>query len=584
MFFGRIITSPRNNLSPQKALDLAKVYLEVALKIEDKDLALVLCYDTEISLSQAKRAAKHKGDHAVVKEAAVTYINLGKFLASRGHSNEAKVSYKKAEKLGVNVHDPVQPTRVSHLGSTLDPPLDIRLSTEASQTSSIVNISQVSGSVHASLDHHEQRHGTVDIPADIFAANVRPPSVEYKLPGPDERLVNTHQLAACLYLLQANLSPDDILDPTVDNWLQSTKNDADEQERLTTMATEVIRAFKRDEIKDAKVVSEVVYLAPVLNDEAFRDLLSEFYSGIDHSGLLKVHQLEGLAQLIQNVDQSHLNADDLVKILGHLSERLKDTHKQATGHVYQLVLAVSYVLDAMADTKVKGLDRDKLHEPLSSYLDKLKNSSDPYFVYQAAYASQALLLVPDKETTWQAFMRRSGKVIQGVSGLMKAAKGLDLDRCKKELNDIQKNLGGASKVIELVKGVYDDATLLVVSGKGLWDTLKKGLSFEHKRDWYSALRAADALIRDGDLTTFRKLVCEAPCRLDPAFQWGVCQRLGEIAANPLLDTDNRRSAVAFLGEIYRNDEVWGQEASVKKWILNILMQLTSTSGTGSQRK
>jgi hypothetical protein len=100
MFFGGIITSPRNNLSPQKTLDLAKAYLEVALKIEDKDIALVLCYDTEISLSQAKRAAKHKGDRAVIKEAAVTYINLGKFLASRGHSNEAKVSYKKAEKLG----------------------------------------------------------------------------------------------------------------------------------------------------------------------------------------------------------------------------------------------------------------------------------------------------------------------------------------------------------------------------------------------------------------------------------------------------------------------------------------------------
>jgi len=76
------------------------------------------------------------------------------------------------------------------------------------------------------------------------------------------------------------------------------------------------------------------------------------------------------------------------------------------------------------------------------------------------------------------------------------------------------------------------------------DSLKQGLSFERKRDWYSALRGADAL------ATFRKLVCEAPCRLDAAFQWGVCQRLGVIAVSPLWDAGARRNAIEFLGEIY----------------------------------
>jgi len=144
--------------------------------------------------------------------------------------------------------------------------------------------------------------------------------------------------------------------------------DADEQERLHTMATEIIRAFKRDEIKDAKIVAEVVCLAPVLNKDAFNDLLREFYSGIDNSGLLNCHQVEGLAQLIQGADPGHLSADDLVKILGLLSTRLRDTHQQSTQHIHRLTMAVSHVLDAMADTKVTGLDREKLHEPLSIYL------------------------------------------------------------------------------------------------------------------------------------------------------------------------------------------------------------------------
>lgn len=93
--------------------------------------------------------------------------------------------------------------------------------------------------------------------------------------------------------------------------------------------------------------------------------------------------------------------------------------------------------------------------------------------------------------------------------------------------------------------------------------LKEGLSFERKRDWYSALRGADTLIRDGELATFRKLIYDAPCRLDPAFQWSMCQRLGEISAN-MWDTNTRRDAIAFLGEIYQNDDTWGQQTNVKQ--------------------
>jgi hypothetical protein len=35
-------------------------------------------------------------------------------------------------------------------------------------------------------------------------------------------------------------------------------------------------------------------------------------------------------------------------------------------------LTASHVLDAMADTNVNGLDREKLHAPLMSYLETLK--------------------------------------------------------------------------------------------------------------------------------------------------------------------------------------------------------------------
>ncbi|KAF9363411.1 hypothetical protein BGX34_004194 [Mortierella sp. NVP85] len=534
MVFSNIVSSPLGSLSLQHALDLVHIYLENASQASQSDIALVLCHDAEVALTQAKKAAKRNKDQAVLHGIAVAYIGLGKELDNRGRSCEAQESYKKAEKWGL------------------------------AQTQTLEK-------------KHKQANLIATIPQHIFAENIPPPSTVTKLPEVDGRLLNTPQLACCLSLLRASHSLDDALEPIARGWIQAVEKDNDEQERLKVLSLDVIRAYKRDELKDAKVVSEVVSLAPVLEKEAFRDLLKEFYGGIDRPGLLDFHQLDGLAQMIQSADPGYLDADDLVKILGLLSTRLQDTHQQSLKHIYQLTLTASCVLDAMADTKVSGLDREKLHEPLSSYLDTLRGSQDPYLVYQAAYAYQALQCIPDDETLWQATLRRTGKVIQGVSGLVSAVKGLDLIEFIDGLKDIQQGLAGVSEVVQMVQS----ATSLIESGQGFMDGLKEGFSFKRKCAWYPALRGADALIRDGEFATFKNLVCEAPCRLDPAFQWGVCQRLGEIAANPMWDSLTRRSAVAFLAEMYRNDQDWDQQA-IKEWILIILMRVAS-SAEGTQQ-
>ncbi|KAF9348198.1 hypothetical protein BGX34_002626, partial [Mortierella sp. NVP85] len=247
MVFGSIVTSPRSSLSPRQTLDLAKAYLEVAYHATDPDVALVLCHDTEISLHQAKKAVKRAEDQNVIKDIAVTYIDLGNLLEKRGHANEAKVSYKKAGKLGVNVQDSSRLTTTSRPSSTVGSFKGSSLPTGTSQSSSSVDVSP---------DQRKQHRDISSIPAHIFAENVRPPVAEYKLPEPDERLSNTPQLAGCLYLLQPNRSPDDILEPAAQNWLHTISKDADEQTRLRTIGTEVIRAFKRDEFKDTKVVAE----------------------------------------------------------------------------------------------------------------------------------------------------------------------------------------------------------------------------------------------------------------------------------------------------------------------------------------
>jgi hypothetical protein len=100
MVFGGIVTSPRGTLSPSQALELARVYLENANQMEDAKISLVLCHDTEVSLSQAKRTAKHANDPTLKEGIANAYIGLGKLLHDRGHHVEAQTSFKKAQKLG----------------------------------------------------------------------------------------------------------------------------------------------------------------------------------------------------------------------------------------------------------------------------------------------------------------------------------------------------------------------------------------------------------------------------------------------------------------------------------------------------
>lgn len=472
----------------------------------------------------------------------------------------------------VNVQDPGQPTKPS--GPIDTPQQPGGAATNPQRVKAVSN--------PPPQDQKKQPRNVAKVSANIFVENLPPPKVVFKPLEADERLDSTPQLVCCLGLLQASQSPDDILDPVARKWWRAVEKDVEERERLHGMATEIIRAFKQNDIKDAKAVAEVVCLAPVLGGGPFRILLQEFFSGIDHSKLLNFYHLEGLAQVIQGADPGHLQSDDLIKILELLSDRLLNTHEDSTDHMHQLTLAVSNVLDAMAETSVTGLDREKLHEPLSAYLKGFQGSKDPFMVYQAAYAHQALLCVPDNETTWQAAMRRTGKVVQGVAGLVSAVKGLDLDQFLEGLGSIQQGLSGMAEIVNVAKTAYEGVVSLKESGQDLMASLKEGFSLDQKRAWYSALRGIDTLIRDGELATFRELICEASCRREAAFQWGVCQRLGVIAANPSWDATTRRSAIALLGEIYRNDETWGQQASVKQWILNILMQLASSSGTGSQ--
>jgi thymidylate kinase len=102
-----IVPSHIGSLSLQQALELTNVYLENAYRTRDPDVALVLCHDAEVALSQAKKANRKHGTHTndtkyqeLQAGVATAFIDLGKYLERRGYKSESVAICKKAEKWG----------------------------------------------------------------------------------------------------------------------------------------------------------------------------------------------------------------------------------------------------------------------------------------------------------------------------------------------------------------------------------------------------------------------------------------------------------------------------------------------------
>ncbi|KAF9175882.1 hypothetical protein BGX21_005367 [Mortierella sp. AD011] len=356
------------------------------------------------------------------------------------------------------------------------------------------------------------------------------------------------------------------------SWSEDIRNSLYDQGQLQTLSTEAVRTFAWDKLEITEE-AEVASPADVPKQDEFRRLLQAFIEGIEQSTLLEVHSLDGLVHIIKNHPQENFDTDDLIKILSLLGGRL-NTHQQFMQYTLRLATAVSRALDSMVDSQVEGIDFPRLHEPLSDYLKRLQQSSNPCLVFQAAYAYQALQYIPDDKSILKSMMRCTGRVTQGISGATTAAKSLELKQFIEGLQDTQDGLEREVKPIAIIGKSYQNSEKLAGSGHRFLECLREGFSFSRKSAWYPALRGLDTLLQEDRVVAFEELIREAPCRHNPAFQWGVCQRLGEMAANPVWDTVTRKGAVSLLGELYTDDSRWGKQIDVKQWILHILVELT----------
>ncbi|KAF9435370.1 hypothetical protein BGZ76_006434 [Entomortierella beljakovae] len=577
-----------NNLSIESILEQVNKYLEDAFNETNPAAAFKHGGRAKALLKDAERTHTKKTSSLVHRKGIADAYHRHKILLEKlGHHDRALKSHAKAEKWGnvqVSIHSIGSSYSFNNSKYSIRELLNPKSAVPCIPTEYVALHPDTPQHIvpqqnQQDLTRDRPLNIAVDTPAQseevsetacsVFGHNITPPITRYTLPETAKQITSTPQLAYCLSLLNPLLVSKEELTESEYSWTVAKFNDPDEKEQFLTMATDIIRAFVRDELKKPNVVAEVVSLAAVLDQDDYRKLLQAFIDGINQSLLLEIHLLDGLAQLIRNAGPGYIDADDFVKILELLNSCLKDTHQQSTGYIYRLTLTISQVLDSMVDSQVQDLCREQLHEPLSDYLRVLQSSSDPYLIYQASYAYQALQYIPDDETILQAMVRRTGKVVRGVSGVVSAVKAMDVVCFIDGLREIQGGLSGMGTALSLTKDAYNNSKVSADSRGGFIASLKEDLKNIRRSAWYPLLRGLDRLIQEGRFVEFEKLVREAPCRYNPAFQWGLGQRLGEIAASTIWPDSTRKSAVTFMRELSM-DATWNQQPDVKQWILCIV--------------
>lgn len=94
-----------------------------------------------------------------------------------------------------------------------------------------------------------------------------------------------------------------------------------------------------DSLKSSVKISEVVLLAPSLDQEYYRKLLNCLIADFEVANLQEIDLFEGLDQVIQPAGPDNLYPDDLIKVLRTLRTHFQDIHKQSPKHLHHLIVA-----------------------------------------------------------------------------------------------------------------------------------------------------------------------------------------------------------------------------------------------------
>ncbi|KAH2345388.1 hypothetical protein KXW91_006727, partial [Aspergillus fumigatus] len=306
--------------------------------------------------------------------------------------------------------------------------------------------------------------------------------------------------------------------------LTSSDCDPEERKALEALAKSMIKVFQDN--RRLLYVPEAAELSSAVTGEDYHNLVVAFANaiikGTSDGNILDQKLLMNYAYVLQHA-KGILSAAtaQLGPVVVSLQKRLEGAINQAgngTQYQLQLVCTLSAVLDAMIDLKIYGLDRVALHEPLREQLDNLASHQEIRLAQAATYAREALVGLPNNESSYHAFLRHAYTIAQGAAKVAGAVPTMDLSKLMDAIPDLM-------NVPDLIKSVIDVATDVynVYNGIGM---MAKGMKpLPKQKNWYVALRYTDMLIQAKAFRKLEEFIRGVPCCQGKEFLCGLYAQL-----------------------------------------------------------
>ena len=270
-------------------------------------------------------------------------------------------------------------------------------------------------------------------------------------------------------------------------------------------------------------VPEAAALSAVARSKDYEDLLRAFQNAVTNGtmdgNVLDPEILLGLGRIL-GCAKNNVGANiPLGSVLRSLRKRLESAVEEAEGErQYQLIHAVSSVLDVMNEVKTTGLDQEQLHGPLLKKLSTLSIHEEIHLSQAASYAYQALLGISDNEGPWVALWRNAYTVTGGVASVAGAVFTMDPSKLLEGLETLQNMPDLINSMIKVIKEVGD----LLNATRNTAETLKFS---QKQKSWYLALRFMALLIHANAFEYLKYFVLRVPCLKEKDFLCGIFAQL-----------------------------------------------------------
>ncbi|MCX8565550.1 MAG: NACHT domain-containing protein [Glomeribacter sp. 1016415] len=334
------------------------------------------------------------------------------------------------------------------------------------------------------------------------------------------------------------------------------KTNLEESDKLLELAYDIVRLFS-EEPRRSEIMREIAPLSKIANANFYRELISKTVEVFARSQLLMLPAVAtGLAVMIQNCpEEANLCSTELLRILSNCLENgCKSGEKE---HLLSLLQVTSQLLDAMVQSIIKKdrsikISRDDLQVPLKKVLDELGKNGNEELAYQARYAYQALIHIPNDESRGAQAWRHAYNIGGGAVLIWSGVLALDPD----------KFLAAFDRLYEKERHSIRDGLRNV----------KEYLSKGKYREWYRALPAIDHLLEQNKLDQFEYFVRKSKLCRDSEFLQSLCQRLEKIAVT-VSDIEIGKKAIDFLIDIVHDPILWGKSKPVAQSVANALQRL-----------